>query len=260
MAVVAPGATLGAGCEVHPFAVIGPNVRMGPGNVVYAHAVIEGDTEVGAGNVFHAHCHVGGPPQFAGWKQTSQKLRIGDENSVGEYASISAGAFGPEGGTVLGARNLLMAYVHIGHDCILGDDISMANAATLGGHVTVQNHAWLGGLAAVHQFARIGERAFVAGGAMVSQDVPPFCMVQGDRARLVSLNRVGLTRGGLQAGQMAGLRRAFRMLFLRNGGLGERIAAVSAELGSDPYVGTLIAFLQSSERGCITTVRRGAEN
>lgn len=229
---------------------------MGPGNVVHPHAVIEGDADIGANNVFHAHCHVGGPPQFAGWKQASQCLRIGDGNSIGEYASVSAGAYGPEAGTVLGDRNLLMAYVHIGHDCVLGDDISMANAATLGGHVQVQNRAWLGGLAAVHQFARIGEQAFVAGGAMVSQDVPPFCMVQGDRARLVSLNRVGLTRSGLPAGQMAALRRAFRMLFLRSGGLGERIATVTAELGSDPAVRTLVAFLQSSERGCITTVRR----
>jgi UDP-N-acetylglucosamine acyltransferase len=260
MAVVAPGASLGAGCQVHPFAVIGPHVRMGPGNIVHPQAVIEGNTDIGAGNVFHAHCHVGGPPQFAGWKQESQRLSIGEENSVGEYASISAGAYGPEGGTVLGNHNLLMAYVHVGHDCVLGDDISMANAATLGGHVQVHNRAWLGGLAAVHQFARIGEHAFVAGGAMVTQDVPPFCMVQGDRARLVALNRVGLTRSGLPAGQMAVLRRAFRMLFLRNGGLGERIAAVRAELGSDPFVGTLIAFLQSSERGCITTVRRATES
>jgi UDP-N-acetylglucosamine acyltransferase len=231
---------------------------MGPNNIIHSHAVIEGRTEIGAGNLFHTHCHVGGPPQHAGWNQEPQRLQIGDENAVGEYASVSGGAHGPEGATQIGNRNLLMAYAHVGHDCVLGDEIRMANGATLAGHVAVQDRVWLSGHTAVHQFVRVGEQAFVAGGAIVTQDVPPYCLVQGDRARLVALNRVGLTRGGLSSKDMAALRRAFRMLFLRTGSLADRIAGVRSELGSDPRVATLVSFLQSSERGCITTLRHAA--
>lgn len=254
-AVVAPGARLGSGCQVQPFAVIGPHVVMGPNNVVGSHAIIDGQTDIGAGNMFHAHCHIGGPPQHADWRRQLQRLEIGDGNSIGEFASVSGGAFGDDGGTRIGSRNMLMAYAHIGHDCVLGDEIRMANTATLAGHVQVQDRAWLSGHSAVHQYVRIGEQAFIAGGAIVTQDVPPYCLVQGDRARLVSLNSVGLTRGGLGVAEMATLRRAFRMLFLRSGSLAERIMAVRAELGSDPHVTTLVSFLQSSERGCITTLR-----
>jgi UDP-N-acetylglucosamine acyltransferase len=243
---------------VHPFAVIGPQVRMGPNNEIHSHAVIEGRTEIGAGNVFQTHCHVGGIPQHAGWGRDPQHLRIGDGNIIGDYASVSGGAYGADGGTRLGDRNLLMAYAHIGHDCVVASDVRMANAATLAGHVQVHERAWLSGHTAIHQFVRIGEQAFVAGGAIVTQDVPPFCLVQGDRARLVALNLVGLTRSGVASEERAALRRAFRMLFLRPGSLADRIAAVRVELGSDPRVATVLAFLQSSERGCITTLRHAA--
>ncbi|MFC3078260.1 acyl-ACP--UDP-N-acetylglucosamine O-acyltransferase [Phenylobacterium terrae] len=258
-AVVAAGARLGPGCRVHPFAVIGPDVSMGPNNEVHSHAVIEGRTEIGAGNVFHTHCHVGGAPQHAGWRRDhAQHLRIGDDNVIGEYASVSGGSHDPAGGTRLGDRNLLMAYAHVGHDCVLANDIRMANAATLAGHVQVHDRAWLSGHTAVHQFVRIGEHAFVAGGAIVTQDVPPYCLVQGDRARLVALNHVGLTRSGVASAERAALRLAFRMLFLRPGSLADRIAAVREELGWSPSVARLVAFLQSSERGCITAVRHAA--
>jgi len=158
----------------------------------------------------------------------------------------------------LGDGALLMAYAHVGHDCRLGDGIRMANGATLAGHVEVQDGAWLSGQTAAHQFVRIGRDAFVAGGAIVTQDVPPFCLVQGDRARLVGLNRVGLERAGVQAEEMAALRRAFRMLFLRQGPLRDRMEAVATALGDWPRVGLLLDFLSSSERGCITTPRRTA--
>jgi UDP-N-acetylglucosamine acyltransferase len=230
---------------------------MGPENEVHSHAVIEGRTEIGAGNIFHTHCHVGGPPQHASWGRELQSLRIGDGNVVGAYASVSGGAHAA-GGTQLGNRNFLMAYAHVGHDCVLGSDVRMANAAMLAGHVHVHDRVWLSGHTAVHQWVRIGEQAFVAGGAIVTQDVPPYCLVQGDRARLVALNRVGLARSGLGSEDMAALRRAFRMLFLRAGSLADGIAAVRAELGSDPRVATLLSFLQTSERGCITTVRHAA--
>lgn len=258
-AVVAASARLGPGCRVHPFAVIGPDVHMGPNCEVHSHAVIEGRTEIGAGNVFHTHCHVGGAPQHAGWKRDDpQRLRVGDENIIGEYASVSGGSHEADGGTRLGDRNLLMAYAHIGHDCVVANDIRMANAATLAGHVQVHDRAWLSGHTAVHQFVRIGEQAFVAGGAIVTQDVPPYCLVQGDRARLVALNQMGLARSGVASAERAALRRAFRMLFLRPGSLADRIATVREELGSNPSVALLVTFLQSSERGCITTVRRAA--
>lgn len=257
-AVVASGARLGPGCCVHAFAVIGPEVRLGPNNVIHSHAVIEGETVIGIGNVFQAHCHVGSAPQHEDSGRGSQHVWIGDDNVIGAFASVSGGAPGGDGGTRLGDRNMVMAYAHIGHDCVVENDVRMANAATLAGHVEVHERAWISGHTAIHQFVRIGAQAFVAGGAIVTQDVPPYCLVQGDRARLVALNQVGLTRSGLGSEERAALRRAFRMLFLRSGSLAERIAAVRVDLGSDPRVATLLAFLESSKRGCITTLRKAA--
>jgi len=258
LAYVASGAEIGPGCSIGPFAVIAPKVKLGPGNWVGANAVIEGETVAGKNNRFHAHCCVGIAPQHDGWTGATPRLFIGDDNEFREFVTVSGGAFGEASATVIGDRNMLMAYVHIAHDCVLASDIHMANATTLGGHVRIDEHAWVSGLCAVHQGVRIGTRAFVAGGSMVAQDVPPFCLVQGDRAKLVSLNEVGLRRGGLTAGEVAMLRRAFRMLFMGKGVLRERIALARSEFGDVERVVHLIDYLEASERGVISTTRKAA--
>ena len=254
-AVVAPEADLGANVKIGPYAVIGPMVRLGPDCVVGAHAVIDGLTSIGRGNTFSPHCYVGTPPQYGDWSGAPQRLTMGDGNFVREFASISGGAFGAKGGTVIGDGNMLMAYTHVGHDCILGDDVRMANGATLGGHVEIGSHAWMGGLSAAHQQVRIGRNAFIAAGAIATQDVPPFCLVQGDRARLVGLNEVGLKRAGFTAAERTHLRRAFKTLFFGLQPMAERLAKAENASAGDAYVAQLLAFIHASKRGVISKTR-----
>lgn len=253
-AVIEPGAQIAEGCEIGPYAFLGAQVRLGPGNVVGPHVVIEGRTEIGPGNRFLQFASIGAGPQADGWAGEAGALVIGAGNVFREQVTINA-AIGPDP-TRIGDRNLLMAAAHVGHGGMLGSDIRMANAATLGGEVTVEDFAWLGGLCAVHQRARVGAHAFVAGGAMVVQDVPPFCTVQGDRARLAGLNTVGLKRAGHGAGEIAALRRAYRILFLGAGPMAARIAAAEAVGGE--AAARLVRFMAPSDRGVISTPRRAA--
>ncbi len=255
-AVVAREAEIGANVKIGPYAVIGPLVRLGPDNSIGAHAVIEGATTIGQGNTFSPHCYVGTPPQYENWSGAPQRLTIGDGNFIREFASISGGAFGAEHGTVIGDGNMLMAYTHVGHDSVLANGIRMVNNATLGGHSVVESYAWMAGLTAAHQKVRIGRNAFVALGATVTQDVPPFCIVQGDRARLVGLNEVGLKRANFTSEDVAALRRAFRALFLGKGPMAERMEKARTGGAGNPYVTHLVSFLENSERGFISTTRR----
>ena len=151
--------------------------------------------------------------------------------------------------TCVGDDNLFMVYSHVGHDCSIGSHVIMANCATLAGHVTIEDYVGVGGLAAIHQFARIGESAYLGGGAMVSLDVPPFCVAQGDRARLFGLNLVGLKRRGLQEDQIAALKKAYRTLFAEGLNLKEAVDRVSKEQVDSPEVGRLAAFIRASESG-----------
>ena len=251
-AVVAPGAQIDPSCEIGPYAVIGPDVRMGPGNVVGPHAVLDGRSEIGADNRFMASCSIGASAQITGRAVEAGRLQIGDGNVFREFVTVHAGG---DSITVIGARGLFMATAHVAHDCVVGDDVVMANGATLAGHVVVGDRAQLSGLCAVHQHVRIGELAFVAGGAIVTQDVAPYCLVQGDRARLVSLNAVGLRRAGWAAGELASLKRAFKLVFHGGGVLSERLAAAERD-AEDDHVRRLIAFMRSSARGVIATPRR----
>ena len=174
-AVIAPGARLDSTVEVGPYAVIGPRVTIGPGTTVGPHAVIEGRTRIGAGNRIFQFASVGAQPQDLKYAGEDTELQLGDQNLVREFTTLHIGTSGGGGVTRIGNRNLFMAYAHVAHDCQVGSDCVLANAATLGGHVEIGDHVILGGLAAVHQFTRIGQHAFVAGGSMVVMDVSPFC-------------------------------------------------------------------------------------
>jgi UDP-N-acetylglucosamine acyltransferase len=252
-AVIEPGARIGPGCRIGAYAYLGAQVVLGAGNIVGPHVVIEGASRIGVGNRFLQFASIGAGPQSDDWAGEAGTLQIGRDNVFREQVTVNASTGGTP--TRIGDRNMLMTAAHVGHDVQLGNDIHMANGATLGGHVRVEDHAWISGLTAVHQHARIGAHAFVAGGAMVVQDVPPFCMVQGDRARLAGLNATGLRRAGLD---VAALRRAYRTLFLRGGPLAERIATARAEGPDSPEVARLTAFLEGSSRGVITATRKPA--
>ena len=252
-AVIDPDARLGDACDIGPYAVIGAGVRMGPGNIVGPHAVIEGETRIGAGNRFLQSCSIGAGPQVTGWAGSVGRLIVGDGNVFREFVTVHASAVEA---TVVGSRNLVMATAHIAHDCRLGDDIKIANGSVLGGGVEVGDCAWVSGLCAVHQHVRIGRHAFVAGGSIVTQDAPPFCLVQGDRARLVSLNLEGLRRASFSPAEIQALRRAYRTLFQDSACLAARLA--KARQTADGAAAELLDFMESSSRGAISTSRRCA--
>ena len=248
-ATVAPGAELADGVTIGPYSVVGPHVRLGANTWVGAHAVLDGRTTIGARNRIFPYTSVGAVPQDLKYRGEPSTLRIGDANIVREYVSINPGTEGGGMETVIGSGCLFMVSSHVAHDCRLGDSVILANGVALAGHVTAENHAIVGGLAGVHQFVRLGESALCAAGAMVSKDVPPFCTVAGDRARLFGLNVIGLRRRGFPGETIRALRRAYRLLFLGGGSRLEHVAAVRAELGDVPEVERLVAFVAESTRG-----------
>lgn len=248
-ALVSPGAQLHPTVEVGPYAIIGPKVKLGEGTAVGSHAVLDGDTTIGKRNRIFHHASVGAVPQDLKFHGEDSKLILGDDNIVREFATLHIGTEGGGGVTRVGNRNLFMAYSHVAHDCVVGNACILANGATLAGHVEVGDHATLGGLSAVHQFTRIGVFAFIAGGAMVAMDVPPYCTAQGDRAELAGLNTVGLSRHGMKEEQLARVKEAYRILFRSKLGLNEALSRLRAEYGGQPEIDVLLDFIGSSKRG-----------
>ena len=248
-AVVAPGAELGDGVRVSAYAVIGPRVRVGSGSWIGPHAVLQGRTTLGARCSVYQFASVGAVPQDLKYHGEASTLEIGDGNVVREFASINPGTAAGGMVTRIGQGCLFMVSSHVAHDCQVGDRVVLANGAALGGHVRVEDYAIVGGLAGVHQFVRIGESALCAAGAMVSMDVPPFCTVAGDRARLHGLNVIGLRRRGFDAATLSALKRAYRLLFQGPGGRREALARARRTLGQVPEVARLLDFLASSQRG-----------
>jgi len=248
-AIVTPGAKLHPTVEVGPYAVIGPRVEIGAGTTVGPHAVIEGRTRLGERNKVFQFASVGAQPQGLKYAGEDSALEIGDENLIREFTTLHKGTTGGGGVTRIGNGNLFMAYAHVAHDCQVGNGCVLANAATLGGHVEVGDHVILGGLAAVHQFTRIGKHAFVAGGAMVVMDVPPFCTAQGDRAELVGVNSIGLARHGYTEEQIGRVKEAYRILFRSKLPLEEAVERLRTELGDQSEIQALLLFVTTSERG-----------
>ncbi|MCU0663331.1 MAG: acyl-ACP--UDP-N-acetylglucosamine O-acyltransferase [Myxococcota bacterium] len=190
-------AKLSPGCSIGPFAVVEQHVEIGPSCVLHAHAVVRSHTKMGGRNTVHSFACIGGPPQDLRHRGEPTVLVIGDGNDFREHVTVNRGTLHGGGRTVIGDCNLLMAYVHVAHDCLIGSRVIMANGATLAGHVEVGDHAVFGGLSAVGSFVRIGESAMIAAGSFVERDAPPFCIVEGNRAKLRGTNRVGLERRGI---------------------------------------------------------------
>jgi UDP-N-acetylglucosamine acyltransferase len=247
-AVVDPRAELGA-VTVGPFAVVGPGVILHDGVTLDAHAVVYGPTTIGDGTRIHAFACIGGDPQDLKYDGEQTSLSVGRNNTFREYVTVNRGTVGGGGTTVIGDDNLFMASSHVAHDCNIGSGCIVANSVALAGHVVIQDRAVLGGLSAVHQYARIGRCAMIGGGAMVAQDVPPFTVAQGDRARLFGLNIIGLRRAGFDATAIELLRGAYRDLFGKGAPLRLAIERVRASDGDAPEVAELLGFLSGSSRG-----------
>jgi UDP-N-acetylglucosamine acyltransferase len=248
-AVVDAKSELAADVTVGPYAVIGAGVEIGPGCKIGPHAVLEGPTRLGRGNDVSAFASIGSAPQDLKYRGEPTVLEIGDFNVVREFATLNRGTAGGGGVTRVGAHNVFMAYAHVAHDCVIGDHVIMANAATLAGHVTIEDHAIVGGLVAIHQHVRIGESVILGGGAMVSLDVPPFCMAAGDRAKLQGLNLLGLKRRGMSKETIDALRAAYRVLFSSGLRLADALLRLRAELGAFAEVRHLADFCAASVRG-----------
>ena len=257
-AVVDPRAVLADDVEVGAYSLIGPHVTIGAGTRVASHVVIEGRTTIGARNRIAAFNAIGGDPQDKKYAGEPTRLEIGDDNVIREYGTYNVGTVQGGGVTRIGSDNWIMAYVHVAHDCIVGDHTIFANKAQIAGHAEVGDWAILGGDTGVHQFVRIGAHAFTGIGTMLRQDVPPYVMVSGDPAAPHGINVEGLKRRGFSAASIAALRTAYKSLYRNGLTLDEARTAIAAQAetaGADEDVAlglrSLNAFLGTATRGIV---------
>ncbi|HXU99412.1 MAG TPA: acyl-ACP--UDP-N-acetylglucosamine O-acyltransferase [Caulobacteraceae bacterium] len=255
-AVVEASARLADDVEVGPYSLIGPDVTLGPGVLIGSHVVIEGVTELGEGCVVHPFAVLGSAPQHAGHQGEATQLVIGARNLIREQVTMHCGTATGRGVTTVGSDGFFMVGVHVGHDCIVGDHVVMANTATLGGHVVLEDCVIMGGLSAAHQFTRIGRHAFVGGMAGVNHDVIPFGNVWGNHAHLEGLNLVGLKRRGFSRESINALRAAYRMLFAEEGTFQERLDDTAYAYSGSPEVMEIVDFIRADSSRPLTTPQR----
>jgi UDP-N-acetylglucosamine acyltransferase len=255
-AIIDPKAELDSSVEVGPYSVIGPKVRIGAGTRIASHVVIEGDTTIGRDNVIYQFCSLGAAPQDKKYRGEPTMLEIGDRNTIREYCSFNLGTAQDAGVTRVGNDNWILAYVHIAHDCQVGSHTIFSNNATLAGHVHVEDWVIMSGFAAVHQFCKIGAHAFVGMNASLSQDVPPFILAAGTPIAARGLNVEGLKRRGFSSGEIAAIRRGYKLIYKSGLTLEEAKSALEAEaMGADTTAGVHLSrmrqFLDSSTRGIV---------
>ena len=244
-AVVESGAELGAGVSVGPFCFVGATVRLGARTRLIAHATVLGPCELGEDSLVFPYATLGAAPQDRSFSGEATALVVGDRSVFREHVTVHRGTKKGGGLTRLGNDCLLMVGSHVAHDCLLDDDVVLTNLTTLGGHVSVGKGAVCGGQVAVAPFVRLGELCFLAGGARVERDVPPFTIAQGDRARVRALNQVGLVRAGVSESSRAALERAFKLIFAGRLARAEGMRAARSECADDPYVERLLTFLET---------------
>ena len=244
-AIVEEGASLGEGVSIGAFCRVAASATLGDGVTLKSHVVIDGKTEIGARTVIHPFAVLGGPPQHLGYRGEETKLIIGEGNVIREHVTMNVGTVAGRGETRIGSNGFFMAASHVAHDCIVGDNVIMANNATLGGHVVIDEGAFLGGLCAIHQHCRVGAFAFIGGCAAVPTDVIPYGSAIGNHANLAGLNVVGLKRRGVTRAAIHDLRGAYKLLFSEGATFQERLAQVEADFGARPEVSRIIAFIKS---------------
>lgn len=250
-AIIDQEARLCSGVAVGAYSIIGPEVEIGDGTWIGPHVVLSGPTRIGRDNQIFQFASIGERPQHKAFRGEITRLEIGDRNVIREYVTLNRGSGAGTGVTRIGNDNFVMAYVHVAHDCEVGNHTILANAVTLGGHVVVGDHAVLGGLTAVHQFCRLGAHCMTAGKTMVFKDVPPYVMTSGYGAQPHGLNTRGLKRRQFSDESILTLRRAYKILY-KSGLLLEEAIQRLEELGkTSPPVVDLVAFLRASERGIV---------
>ena len=250
-ALVAPGARLADDVEIGPYTIIGEHVEIGAGTTVGAHAVITGHTRIGARNTIFHFVSLGEAPQDKKYAGEPTRLEIGDDNVIREFCTFNTGTVQDRGVTTIGSHNWIMAYVHIAHDCVVGDRTIFANNASLAGHAEVGDWAILGGFTGVHQFCKIGAHAFTGMGSLVNADVPPFVIVAGSYAKPRGINSEGLKRRGFDAVRIAAIKRAYRTVYVAGTPLSEARAKLAAAAASSTDVAALLDFIERSERALV---------
>ncbi len=250
-AVIDPAAELDEGVSVGPFAVIGADVRIGRGSRIGPSAVIKGPTQIGRDNQIFQFASVGEDPQDMKYAGERTHLEIGDRNVIREFATLNRGTVQDESTTRIGNDNLFMAYIHVAHDCRIGDHVIMANGASLGGHVKIDDWAILGGFTMVHQFCRVGAHAFCAMGTGVNKDIPPYLMVSGHPAKPYGINSEGLRRRGFSAASIQQIKRGYKTLYLQQNKLEQALEKLRELALSNPELGLYVDFLEQSERSIV---------
>ncbi len=247
-AVVDPKAKLDSSVSVGPFSVIGADVEIGAGTVIGPHVVIQGPTRIGRDNRIHPQASLGGAPQDKKYAGEPTTLEIGDRNSIFEFATLNRGTTQDKGTTKIGNDNWIMAYVHIAHDCMLGDNVTMANNATLAGHVDIEDWAILGGFSKIHQFVRIGAHSFTGMNVDITRDVPPYVMVAGTPVEPHGINSEGLKRRGFSTVQLSNIKNAYKVLYRSDLRLEEALQQLKTLGETQPEVALMARFLEKSER------------
>ena len=243
---VANGATIGKDVTIGPYCVVGPDVSIGDGGNLIAHVHITGHTSIGARAKIYPFASLGTPPQSMKYRGGPTRLIIGDDCEIRESVTMNTGTEDDQGLTRVGNKCLFMVGAHVGHDCRIGNNVTMANNAALGGHVQVEDHVVFGGHAAIHQFVRIGEGAMIAGISGIAADVIPFGFAIGQRAMLNGLNVIGLRRRGYSRFDIQRLRQFYRALFLMSGHHRDRLETVSKDYAADPVAMKIVDFIRAS--------------
>ena len=250
-AIVSKDAELGANCYIGPFSTVGAEVKLGDNVKLTSHVVVDGNTTIGANTEIFPFVSIGLGPQDLKYGGEPTSTIIGEGNTIREFVTIHRGTAGGGGVTSIGSNNLLMAQAHVAHDCQLGNDIIMANAATLAGHVEIADRANVGAYSGVHQFCRVGVEAFIGGYSVVVKDAPPFAIIQGNHAKCYGLNRVGLKRRGHSKEAIEKLNQAYHLLLSAKLNTTQAVERIREEIKGSEEVDMLLDFIESSKRGIV---------
>lgn len=248
-AIVSPKAELADSVSIGPFCIIGAGAVIKKGTKLISNVVVEGNTEIGEDCTVYPFASIGLPPQDIKYKNEKTGVKIGKKNIIREYVTIHRASVGGGVITEVGDSNFIMGYVHIAHDCKIGSGVTMANVTTLAGHVVVEDFAVFGGLVVVHQFTRIGAYAMVGGFSGIGQDIPPYTMASGARAKLYGLNLIGLKRQGFSDETINNLKKAYKILFREKKTLKEALKKIKADLPDTKEIRHLVEFIEKNKRG-----------
>jgi UDP-N-acetylglucosamine acyltransferase len=247
-AVIHPWARIGEGVRIGPYTVIGENVEIGDECEIGSNVLIEGSTKIGKRNRIHHAAAIGGPPQDLKYGGEQTFVTIGDDNTLREFVTVNL-ATGAGEATAIGNRCLLMAYVHVAHNCSVGDEVILANAVNLAGHVHIDNFVTVGGLTPIHQFVRIGKYAFIGGGSRIERDIPPYMKAAGSPPQIYGINSIGLERRGFSAESRAHVKRIYKLLYRGDMNVSQVLEQLDGDDWDSPEAAEMAEFLRHCERG-----------